>query len=181
MKDNVPGAGPPFVTVAALALAALLWALSLLHGGILVALSDIAALALFGRGVEATVGHLRCAALLAVGGSIVLAIGLQLGPSSAAPTLAVSGAVACLLGSHFALHPRARVLSLVLAPAFSTIVAVPSAILIGLWLALHAVLGTTGFDEPLAGGGAWYVHLCAFAVGLLAAAPWIAPARRAPA
>lgn len=181
MKDNVPGAGPPFVTLAALALAALLWALSLLHGGLLIALSDLAALALFGRGVEATFGHGRYAALLLAGGSVVLAIGLRLGPASAAPSFAASGAIACLLGAYLALHPRARVLGLAVAPAFSTIVAIPSAALIALWLALHALVGATGFDEPLAGGGAWYVHLGAFAIGLLAARPLVATARRATA
>jgi len=177
----VPGAGPPLVTLAAIATAALLWLLSVLHGGVLIALSDLAALALFGRGVEASLGHWRCAGLLLGGGLAVLAVGLHLGAASAAPTLAVSGAVACLLGAYLALHPRAKVLGLALAPAFSTIVAVPSAVLIALWLALHAVVGATSVDEPLAGGGAWYVHLAALAIGLIAARPLTAPVRRLPA
>lgn len=171
MKDNVPGAGVPVVTIALIALGALAWLLSLLHGGLLIALLDLGALAIFGRGVEARLGSARFAALVLCGGLAAFAVQAIVGASSNAPTLAASGAVAAVLGAYLALHPRARVLSVAVLPAFATILAVPAALLIALWLGLQALVGATGLDEPLSGaGGAWFAHLCALPLGTAAAA-----------
>ncbi len=51
---------------------------------------------------------------------------------------------ATVLGGYLLLFPRARVLSLVPIPFYTTLVEVPAALLIGLWLALQVGFGVAG-------------------------------------
>jgi membrane associated rhomboid family serine protease len=169
VKDNVPRRGFPLLTAAAGAAGASAWLASLLHGGALQLILCLAALAIFGQSVEDALGRASFAALGLLGGIVALGATLLAGSHSAAITLACAGAVAAVLGAHLALHPRARVLSVLFAPLFSTVVAVPAIAVIALWLALQVPLGL-GFDEPLASdGAAWFAHLGAIFVGLAAA------------
>ncbi len=141
----------------------------LLHGGLLQLLSCLAALAIFGQSVEDALGR-GCYVLLILLGALT-ALGAQLatGSHAGAVSLACAGAVATVLAAHLTLCPAARVHSVLFAPMFSTVLAVPAALLIGFWLALQIALGL-GLDEPLASiGGAWFAHLAAIAVGVLAA------------
>jgi membrane associated rhomboid family serine protease len=55
-----------------------------------------------------------------------------------------SGVTVAVLGAYLALHPRARVLTLVPIPFFTTIVEVPAALLIGAWLALQLYFAAAG-------------------------------------
>lgn len=129
----------------------------------------MAALSLFGQSVEDSLGRTWFLALLALGWLIALGAQLLVGTAAGALTLACAGAVAAVLGAHLALHPAARVHSVLFAPFFSTVLAVPAAVLIALWLMLQLPIGL-GLDEPLARiGAAWYAHLAALAAGLLAA------------
>jgi membrane associated rhomboid family serine protease len=94
-------------------------------------------------------------------------------PGSAVPVLGASGAVAAVLGGHLLLHPRARVLSLVLVLFFFTLVEVPAALLLALWFAEQlyvdlAGLARVGGGPAGSGGVAFLAQACGFAFGLLA-------------
>lgn len=129
---------------------------------------SVAALSLFGQSVEDSLGRVWFLTLLAMGWLIALGAQLLVGAPNGAITLACAGAVAAVLGAHLALHPRAHVHSVLFAPFFSTVLAVPAAALIALWLTLQLPIGL-GLDEPLASiGAAWYAHLVALAAGLVA-------------
>jgi membrane associated rhomboid family serine protease len=161
----------PLLTLTAIGLLAGAWLGSLLHGGALQAILCLAVLAIFGGSVEDALGYARYALLVAIGGLSALAAQLAAGPHTGAPTLACAGIAAALLGAHVALHPTARVHSVLFAPMFSAVLAVPALAFVALWLALQVALGL-GLDEPLAGiGGAWFAHLAAVGVGLIAARP----------
>jgi membrane associated rhomboid family serine protease len=161
----------PLLTVTAIGVLAGAWLGSLLHGGVLQAILCLSALAIFGGSVEDALGRRRYVLLIALGAAGALAAQLAAGPHAGAPTLTCAGIVAAVLGAHVALHPTARVHSVLFAPMLSSVVAVPALALVGLWLALQVALGL-GLDEPLAGiGGAWFAHLAAFGVGLIAARP----------
>ncbi len=164
----MPRRGFPLLTAAAIAAGAGAWLASLLHGGALQLILCLAALAIFGQSVEDSLGRASFAALGLLGGIVALGATLLAGSQSASITLACAGAVATVLGAHLALHPRARVLSVLFAPLFSTVLAIPAAAVIALWLALQVPLGL-GLDEPLGGGSAWFAHLSAIFVGLAAA------------
>lgn len=159
----------PVVTVAAIALCGGGWLGGLLEGGLLQLLLCLAALAIFGQGVEESLGRIAYAALL--GACWLIALGAQLltGEHAGVATLACAGAVAGAVGAYVGLHPGARVHSVLFAPLFSTLLAVPALVYVALWLALQMALGA-GLDEPLASiGGAWFAHLATIAAGLAAA------------
>jgi membrane associated rhomboid family serine protease len=165
------------VTLVVIATGAAAWLTGVLHGGLLQLLACLAALAIFGQGVEDAMGRASYVLLMLISAAAALAAQLAAGPRSGATTLACAGAVAAVLGAYLVLRPTARVHSVLFAPLFSTVLAVPAALLIGVWLVLQIALGL-GLDEPLASiGGAWFAHLAAIVVGVLAARPL---ARRRP-
>lgn len=165
----------------AIAIGAAAWLAALLHGGLLQLLLCLAVLMIFGQSVEDALGAAAYLLLAALSAATALLAQLAAGVHTGAATLACAGIAAGVLAAHVALHPRARVHSVLFAPLFSAVFAVPAIALVAVWLALQVGLGL-GLDEPLAGdGGAWFAHLSAIAVGLLAARPLarrgLAPAR----
>ena len=101
-------------------------------------------LAIFGPTVEDTLGRARFLALYLLGGLVVLGVRVLLDPASTAPVLGAAGAVTAILAAYIVLHPRARVISLVFVVFFFTIVEVPAAILLVVWLAVQLCFGLTG-------------------------------------
>lgn len=171
MKDNVSRERFPLLTLVAIAIGAAAWFGSLLHGGLLQLLLCLVVLAIFGQSVEDALGRAFYLLLLALSALSAVAAELAAGVHSGLATLACAGVVAGVLAAHVALHPRARVHSVLFAPLFSGVLAIPAIALVAVWLALQIALGL-GLDEPLASvGGAWFAHLSAIAVGLLAARP----------
>lgn len=143
-----------------------------LHGSFLHVFGDVVFLAIFGPTVEDAIGRLRFPAFYLLGGAIALGAQVAADPSSSAPTLGASGAIAAVLGGYILLHPRARVLSLVCIVFFFTLVEVPAAFLLAFWFAEQLYLGAAG----LAGVGgigssaeriAYLAHVGGFAFGVL--------------
>ncbi len=101
-------------------------------------------LAIFGPTVEDTLGRAPFLVLYLLGGLLVLGVRVLLDPTSTAPVLGAAGAISAILAAYIVLHPRARVISLVFALFFFTIVEVPAALLLGVWLAVQLCFGLTG-------------------------------------
>lgn len=134
-------------------------------------LLSLVAFAIFGQSVEGALGRLSYIGAMLAGALVALATQLSIGAHHGALTLACAGAAAAVVGTYVALYPRARVYSVLFAPLFSAVFAIPALLLVGVWLGLQIALGL-GFDEPLASiGGAWFAHLAAIATGLLLAWP----------
>ena len=51
---------------------------------------------------------------------------------------------AAVLGGYLLRYPRARILTLVAVPFFTTIVEIPAVLLIGLWVLLQLYFGAAG-------------------------------------
>ncbi len=94
---------------------------------------------------------------------------MAVGPSSTAPTLGASGAIAAVLGGYIVLYPRARVLTLVLIILFFTVIELPALVMLGVWFAEQALFGASDLTNPAGGGGgvAYFAHVGGFAFGLL--------------
>ena len=108
-------------------------------------LLDVLFLGLLAPTVEDTIGSARfCALCLLSGLSAGIAWALLGSDWSSPMLLGVSGTTVAVLGSYLLLHPRARVLSLVPIPFYTTLVEVPAMLLIGLWLAMQVCLGVAG-------------------------------------
>lgn len=123
----------------------------------------------FGDNVEDAMGHLRFLAFyLVCGVAAAFAHGL-VDPWSAKPLIGASGAVAGVMGAYLMLHPRVKLLVLVLhrLPLY-----LPAYLVLGAWLMFQIVMPAVaeGADSV-----AWWAHVAGFIVG----AVLVIPLRRA--
>jgi rhomboid family protein len=139
-----------------------------LHGSFLHIFGNMLFLAIFGPNVEEAMGRIRFPIFYLLGGLAALAAQVAIDPSSSAPTLGASGAIAAVLGGYIVLYPRARILSLVLIIFFVTIVEVPAVFLLGFWFLTQLYFGAAGLSDPIgsAGGVAYFAHIGGFVFGL---------------
>jgi membrane associated rhomboid family serine protease len=79
-----------------------------MHGGLLHLLGNMLFLWIFGNNIEDSMGRVRFVLFYLAGGVVALLAQTVLEPSSTAPTIGASGAVAAVLGGYALLYPRAR-------------------------------------------------------------------------
>jgi membrane associated rhomboid family serine protease len=140
-----------------------------LHGSFLHILGNMVFLAIFGPTVEEAMGRVRFPAFYVAGGLVALAAQVLADPSSTAPALGASGAIAGVLGGYILLYPRARVITLLFIVFFVTIIEVPAIVLLGFWFLEQVYFGAAGLASPVAGaeGVAYFAHVGGFVFGLL--------------
>jgi membrane associated rhomboid family serine protease len=140
------------------------------HASILHIAGNMLFLWIFGNNVEESMGPVRFIAFYILGGLAALALQIVVSPSSTAPTLGASGAIAAVLGGYIVLYPRARVLTLVFIILFFTVIELPALAMLGIWFAEQALFGAVGLTDPAGGGGgvAYFAHVGGFVFGLLA-------------
>lgn len=160
-----------------------------LHGGLAHLLGNMLFLWVFGRSVEARLGTIGFMALLLFSGVAaglvhsmeVLSAAPTAGfPSflvpfddpARVPTIGASGAIGGVLGAHFLLFPRSRIVTFV-PPLF--LFPVPGWVFLGLWFFLES-LGATSSDH--ATEVAHWAHVGGFAAGMLIAVTAMAIAPR---
>jgi len=141
-----------------------------LHGGLLHFGGNMLFLWIFGNTVEGAMGRMRFALFYLSAGLIALYAQAALAPDATGPIIGASGAVAGVLGGYALLHPRAKVLGLVLVPFFVTLVEIPALLLIALWFALQFVpaVGPLATPELAEGSIAYLAHVAGFVFGLAA-------------
>ena len=144
-----------------------------LHGGLLHLLGNMLYLWIFGNNVEDVLGPARFLVFYILGGAAAAATHIALHPSSTAPMIGASGAVAAVLGAYFLLFPRARVRTLLFLFVFVQVVYLPAAVLLGFWFLLQLV------SAGLGGGVAWFAHIGGFIAGMLMIRAATAKTRRA--
>jgi len=132
-----------------------------LHGGWLHIISNMWILFVFGRNVEASMGGLRYLIFYLLAGAAAALLQVYVQPESPNPMIGASGAIAGVLGAYLFLFPRARIASLVFLFVIFTIVEIPAAIILLLWIGLQIYSGlfSTG------GGVAWWAHIGGFLFG----------------
>lgn len=141
-----------------------------MHANILHIGGNLLFLWIFGNNIEDSMGPLKYIAFYLLGGIAAFALQVAVAPSSTAPTLGASGAIAAVLGGYILIYPRARVLTLVIIIFFFTLIEIPAWVMLGIWFAEQAVFGAVGFTSPTgaaSGGVAYYAHIGGFIFGLL--------------
>ncbi len=112
---------------------------------------------IFGNTVEDAMGPIRFLAFYLAGGLAAIGLLVAFDHASTVPTAGPAGAVAAVIGGYALIYPRARVLWLVLIPLFFGVVEVPTAVMVGLWLAMQALFGD--------GVATYLVHLATLGLG----------------
>ena len=126
-----------------------------LHGSFLHVLGNMWFLWVFGDNVEDRLGRWRFLAFYLVTGSIGAVAQCLMMPSSPAPMIGASGAVAGILGGYILNFPHARVVTLVVA----WLIDVPAWVFLGLWFLAQFFIGSGS-------GIAWMAHVGGFLAGL---------------
>ncbi len=141
-----------------------------MHASILHIAGNMLFLWIFGNNIEDSMGRAKFIAFYLVGGLAALALQVAIDPSSSAPTVGASGAIAGVLGGYIVLYPRARVLSLVFILLFFTVIELPAIVMLGIWFAQQALFGAANLTNPTGGGGgvAYFAHVGGFLFGVLA-------------
>jgi membrane associated rhomboid family serine protease len=150
VKDNIPRERFPLVTVCLVAVDVAVYALSSHRVGLLPFLLDVGFLALLGPSVENRLGRAGLCGLCVLAAAIAMAAWALIGHDSPSPLLfGTLGVVVAVVGGYLLLFPHARVLTLVPVPFYTTLVEIPAAALVGVWLALQIVFGVAGLGDPI--------------------------------
>jgi membrane associated rhomboid family serine protease len=136
-----------------------------LHGGFFHLGGNMLYLWIFGNNVEDAMGRGRFVVFYLLCGAIAAMVQSLMLPSSEAPMIGASGAVAGVLGAYLVLHPRANVRVLVWIVIIVTVVNVPALVVLGAWFAGQLV---HGLAMPAAAGGvAVWAHIGGFLAGVV--------------
>ena len=136
-----------------------------LHGSFLHILGNMWSLYIFGDNVEDHLGPIRYALFYLLCG---IASGLShilLNLHSNVPTIGASGAIAGVMGAYFILHPRSKILTLVLILFIPLFFNIPAFVFLGLWFVLQ-FLSAAG-SQGVGGGIAWWAHIGGFIFGII--------------
>jgi hypothetical protein len=144
-----------------------------MHGSWSHILGNMLFLAIFGKNVEDSLGHLRYLGLYVIGGFVAAMtqalITIIAGSAAEAlvPMLGASGAIAAVLGAYFVLYPDSRILTLV----FFFPVRIYGWVFLGLWFLYQLIEANFGlFAARTNGGGtAFFAHVGGFVFGVIVA------------
>jgi membrane associated rhomboid family serine protease len=129
---------------------------------------NLLALWVFGDNVEDSTGHWRYAIFYFLCGILSALIYAAFIDTPKMPLIGASGAIAGVMGAYLLLHPRARILVLLLG---RVPVLLPAMIVVGIQIVVNVVfaLDPTILGVEDAGGQvvAWWVHVGGFLAGML--------------
>ena len=139
-----------------------------LHGGWLHLGGNMLYLWIFGNNVEDRFGRLGYLLFYLAGGVAAALTQVAIDPTSSAPLIGASGAIAAVLGAYLVLYPGARVLSLVFLGFFYQLINVPALIVLVLWFGLQLLSGfmSLGAGSAVDSGVAVFAHIGGFVFGL---------------
>jgi membrane associated rhomboid family serine protease len=145
---------PPWATV---------FASMFLHGGWLHLIGNMLYLWIFGKGVEFALGPARLIVFYLTCGVAAALTQAFVDPASQVPMIGASGAIAGILGAYLVLNPRGNVVVFFWIIIFVRLVAVPAAILLGIWFLLQLMGAVSSAGEP---GVAVWAHVGGFLTGM---------------
>jgi membrane associated rhomboid family serine protease len=138
-----------------------------LHGGCLHLVTNMWMLWLFGPTIEDRQGHGRYLAFYLVCGLAASVAHVVFNPTSMAPSLGASGAIAGILGAYMRLFPLARLVVVVPILFIPIFIEVYAFAFIGLWFFLQLLQSTVELLQPSSAGGvAWWAHIGGFIAGV---------------
>jgi len=136
-----------------------------IHGGWLHIIGNMWYLWLFGDNVEDRLGRIRFLIFYVLCGFVAGLAHVAMSPSSTAPTVGASGAVAGVMGAYLLLYPRAGIVTLVPIFFFFPVIVVPAYFFLVLWFLLQFYSGA----GAVAGQSqvAFWAHVGGFVAGIV--------------
>lgn len=122
----------------------------------------------FGDNIEDSMGHVRFVIFYLLCGIAAALTHALIEPQSTMPLIGASGAISGVLGAYLLLHPRVRVIALVL-PWLP--LPLPAYIVLGGWILLQVINAYVGGAMPMEGGPAWWAHIGGFVAGAVLIIP----------
>ncbi len=139
-----------------------------LHGSWLHLGGNMLYLWIFGAHVEDWMGHMGFLFFYVLSGAVATVSHALLNPTSTAPLVGASGAIAGVLGAYLILFPRARIRSLAILGYYVTTVSIPAIVYLPLWFLLQFFSGVASLGAGAGGGGvAWWAHVGGFVTGIV--------------
>jgi membrane associated rhomboid family serine protease len=141
-----------------------------LHGGWPHLIANMWALYLFGDNIEDYLGSFKFLLLYFAGGTLAALVQIFFDPTSQAPMVGASGAIAAVMGAYFLLFPAARVLTIIPPIWFFWL---PAWVVLGYWFLAQFVsgaaltIGRTASAGSEGGGIAFWAHVGGFMAGLM--------------
>jgi membrane associated rhomboid family serine protease len=138
-----------------------------LHGGWMHLLGNMLFLWIFGDNMEDQLGHLRYFGFYLLCGLGAAALQIAQAPTSDAPMVGASGAIAGVLGGYLLLFPKARVDVLFIFVIFFRVFSIQAWIVLGLWFVIQLFNGMGAADD----GVAYFAHIGGFVTGVVLTLP----------
>jgi membrane associated rhomboid family serine protease len=138
-----------------------------LHGGIMHIVGNMLFLFVFGRAMEARLGHAKFTAFYMISGLAATFLQCFSDPSSTVPNLGASGAIAGVLGGYLLLWPKSTISGL-LVPPFMPIKARAYWFLL-FWFGMQVFSIIQASGNTSGGGVAYFAHVGGFLAGLVMA------------
>jgi membrane associated rhomboid family serine protease len=144
-----------------------------LHGGWSHIIGNMVFFQAFGKSVEARLGALKFTIVYILGGFAAWGLHMFTDPTSTAPALGASGAIAAVLGAYFVFYPKAKFKTLFITP-LPVLAVVYAYWLCGAWFIMQLISGVGGIMNPSAdaGGVAYWAHIGGFLFGMIVAGAW---------
>ena len=125
---------------------------------------------IFGDNVEDTMGHGGYLMFYVAAAALAALAHVSVYPSSTAPLVGASGAVAATMGAYFVWYPRSRVLTAVFLLLYLDLIEIPAILFLGIWLVMQLLSGLASMGAVTPGGGvAFAAHIAGFVTGAVAA------------
>lgn len=155
---------------------------SFLHGSLMHLVANLWTLWIFGDNVEDRTGPLRFTLFYVLCAVLAALTELLLTPTSTAPMVGASGAIAGVMGAYLVMYPRARIILIVPLLFWPLFFTVPALVFLGYWFVVQLLSGGLGLvAEPAAPGGvAFGAHVGGFLAGVALHPLFVRPAARRP-
>jgi len=140
-----------------------------LHGGVMHILGNMVFFWAFAPVVEDAMGRGRFLAFYLVGGLVAFVAQIAVDPTSTIPNLGASGAIAAVMGAFLVRYPHDRIKTLVPIGPFLTMMSIPAALLIGLWLLIQMLNEVGSLVDMQSGGVAYVAHIAGALFGATSA------------
>lgn len=140
-----------------------------LHAGWMHLAGNMLFLWIFGDNLEDLMGHIKFLGFYILSGFAAAALQIGVDPSSLAPMVGASGAIAGVLGGYLLLFPRARVDVVIILIIIFKVFPIRAWIMLCLWFGVQVFSGVVTPSEE--GGVAYFAHIGGFIAGLVLCLP----------